>query len=173
MMPLDGRAPAGLHSTIPALPVRDVAAAVIEAADVDALSLRDALKPASDGLGDRLDVRPEAVVALHAHDLAVRGGRRDAERITRALDDQSRDRHLIEFGETAHRCRSRRDSARGLQREGEAEHSDRARRLGGAAGHPRARGATADDEWQTTEEAGDEVVDHRDPSGIQLARRRG
>ncbi len=27
MMPLDGRAPAGLHSTIPALPVRDVAAA--------------------------------------------------------------------------------------------------------------------------------------------------
>ena len=60
-----------------------------------------------------------------------------------------------------------------LQREREAEHRDGAGRLGGAAGHSRAHGATAGDERQPAQLVRAQVVDHRRPGGVELACRSG
>jgi hypothetical protein len=109
------------------------------------------------------------VIARHLHDRASPLGRRHAESISRPLHDEQRHTHRIELAETA-RCGSRAGSTRRLQREGEADHSDGARRPRRAAGDPRARGAPANEKWQSTELAFEQVVDHRRPGSIELMR---
>ena len=62
-------------------------------------------------------------------------------------------------------------AARRLQREREAEHADRARRRGGAAGDARARRAAAGDEPQPAQLAAAQALDDRGPGRVELAPR--
>ncbi len=92
------------------------------------------------------------MITGHEHDLPALRGRRDAEAVSLALDDERRDLDRVELGETAHRSRAAAPLRR-HEREGEAEDAGRAGRLGRATGHPRARGAAAGDEREPVKRA--------------------
>ena len=76
------------------------------------------------------------------------------------LHDERRHRHRVELGQAA--WRGARRTARRLQREREAQHRRRRRRISGAAGHPRAEGATPDD--QRNPRSSPRADDRRRPS---------
>ena len=76
-----------------------------------------------------------------------------------------RHRHCIELWQAARR---RLRATRRLQRERQAEDTDRAGRLCCAAGDARARGAAAGDERQPAELAGAQVLDDGRPGRVEL-----
>ena len=98
--------------------------------------------------------------------------RRAASRTGRARLERPARRHRqhIELAEATLR-RSRARAARRQEREGEAQHRHGAGRVGRAAGHPGAQGATAGDQGQPAQLARQELVDDGDPGGVELARR--
>ena len=102
-------------------------------------------EPVADRLSDRGEVGAEAVVRLDLHHLALRPGRRDPERVARALDDEHRDGDGLELGQAARRVAR---ASRRPEREREAEDARGAGGRGRAAGDPRARGAAAGDDRQ-------------------------
>ena len=65
----------------------------------------DAEKPGSYRLTDCSEVGAQAVITRDLHHRASLRGRRNAERISRPLHDERRDRHCIELRETALRRR--------------------------------------------------------------------
>ena len=75
----------------------------------------------------------QAVVARHLHYPAMLALGRHAKWVSFPLDDQSGNVHRSEFVQAARSA----GAARGVQWEREAEHRDRADRLGGAACDPR------------------------------------
>jgi hypothetical protein len=81
-----------------------------------------------------LEVRLEAVVALHLHHFAKTSGGRHAERIPHALDDERRHGHGFELGQAA--LPRFPGAARWFEGEGEAEHRNGAGFLRRAAGDP-------------------------------------
>src|SRR5205814_1297644 len=111
------------------------------------------------------DVRLEAVVARDRRHFASRARRRDSEPIALALDDERRHSHRLEFGEAA--LRRLTAAARWLEREREAEHADGARRFRGAACDAAAHRTTADDERQVSQVARAQVIDDRNPRGVE------
>jgi len=112
------------------------------------------------------------VVALDLHNRALLGRRGNAELVSLPLYDQRRDGHRVELRETALGRRGA-GTARRLEWEREAEHSDGARGRSGAACDPGAGGPPADDERQTLQLAFKQTLDHRRPGRIELMRRRG
>ena len=131
---------------------------------------QDAGEPCPYRCGHGREVRSQAVVTLHQHNRATGGARRDAEWVSRALHDQGRDHHLVEFGKAAW-SRRRPGTVRWLKWEREAKHCDGTGCLCRATGHPRSHRAAAGDERQPVELTCEEVVDHRRPGGVELTRR--
>ena len=107
------------------------------------------------------------MIARHLNDGAAPGRRRDAEPIPFPLDDQHRDRDLVELGEAARRFLAPFPPRR-LQGKGETEDGDGGDLTGGAAGHPCAERAPAHDKWQPTQLAGAQMLEHRGPGGVEL-----
>jgi hypothetical protein len=136
---------------VPSLPLRRLSCRRFE---------HDPKKQARTACTHCAEIGPQAVIAGHLHHRASLRGRRNAEPISRSLHDERRDGHRIELGETA-RCGRGARSARRLQRECEAEHSDGGRGLRTTAGDTGARGAQL---------ACEQVVDHRRPRCIELMR---
>src|SRR5438876_7735240 len=126
-------------------------------------------EPGTHGLAQRTEVAPQAVIGCDLDDGALLRGWRDPERVAGALDDERRHRDRVELGQAARRRRA----TRRLQREREAEHGDGARRLDGAAGHPRAGRAPAHEERHAAESSRAEMLADGDPGGVQRAGRRG
>ncbi len=120
------------------------------------------MQPASHRRAHGFEIGLQAVIACDEHDLASRPRWGDAERIPLALDDEGRYRHGVELSETALGR-----APRGLKREGEAENTDGAGGRGSAARHPSAERATADDEREVPQLAGDEVLDDRDEGSVE------
>jgi hypothetical protein len=108
------------------------------------------------------------VVAGDRHDLALRTCGRQTEPVARALDDQHRNLNCVELVQPAGRRLVA--APRRLQRERETQDGNGAGLRSGAAGDARAERATADDQRHVDRE----LLDHRDPRSVQLARgRRG
>jgi hypothetical protein len=113
------------------------------------------------------------VVPRHLDNRAVRSGWWHPERVFLALDDQHRHPYLVELGEPARGGWARGPAGR-LERERQAEHRDGTRGLRGTAGHPAAERPTADDQRQPAQLVRDQVLDDRDPGGVELVHgRRG
>jgi hypothetical protein len=100
--------------------------------------------------------------AGNEHDLAAGPGWRDTKRVPLALNDERGHAHGVKLGEPG----LLRPAGR-MEREREADHRRRAELSGGSAGHARAGGAPADDEWRVE----CELLDHGHPGGVQLSRR--
>ena len=75
----------------------------------------------------------------------------------------------LELGQTARPRLA--GAARWLERKGQAEHGDGAGRFRRAAGDARPQRAAADQERQTLELAGAQVLDDHEPGGVELPRR--
>src|SRR5690625_1845523 len=104
-------------------------------------------EPGPHGLADGGLVLPQAVVPRDDDDRPAGCLGRHAEGVAVALDDEGGYVRGVELGQPAGAV----GTPRWLEREGEAEHSDRVERPGGAARDPGAGGASADDEGQLRE----------------------
>ena len=91
-----------------------------------------------------------------------RGGRQ-AEGVRLPLDDEDGDFDTVELVEPALLRLPRR-----VLREREAEHAGRARRRGGTARHPCARRAAAGDQREPGQLGRPEMLDDREPGGVEL-----
>jgi hypothetical protein len=94
----------------------------------------------------------------------------DAEGVPFSLHDEHGQPHSLEFGESA-LCRVI-CPARRMQGKRQADDGDRARRRRGAAGHPGARRAAADDQGKFAQRPAAQLGDHREPAGVELMSRR-
>ena len=112
------------------------------------------------------------MVAGHDDHGAIRPGRRQAERVPLTLDDEGRNRHVVELVEPALDGLAGRASG-WLEWECKAEHRDRSDDVGRPAGDPRAGRSSADDQRKRVKVVVCQVVDDRDPRRIQLVPRRG
>jgi len=112
------------------------------------------------------------MVARHLNNRPRWRDRRHAKTVSHALHDQCRHAHRVELGEPAWPD-LRAGPARRLKREGEAEHPDGAGCLCGPARHSCTRGSTSCDKRQSAQLAVPQVVDHRDPGGVELVCWRG
>ncbi len=132
-----------------------------------ALSLgrNDPREPVANRRGHRFRVRSQAVVAGHLDHCSVGHRRWYAEPVPRALDDERRHGHRVELGQPA---LDGRRAARRYEREGEAEHGDRAGRSRSAARDASAQRATADDESKTAELLGAETIDDGRPGCVEM-----
>jgi len=97
--------------------------------------------------------------AGNEHDVAVRAGGRDPERVASALNDERPELDGVELVEARLLRLPRR-----VNRKGEAEDGSRAQLSGGAAGDAGAKRAPADDQRQV----GKELRDDRDPGLVEL-----
>ena len=107
------------------------------------------------------------MVSLYFHDGATSRRRRDAEAVALALHDEYRNGHGIELRQATRRGLSG-ASRRRLQREGETQDAHGASLRRSAACDAGAGRATADDERQPAQVLLPEVVDDRDPRGVEL-----
>jgi hypothetical protein len=108
------------------------------------------------------------VVPRYDGDLPPGCGGRQAERVGLALDDQHRNLDAVELVEPALLRPPRR-----VLGEGEAEDAGRARGRRGPARHAGARRPAAGDERKPGELLPPEVLDHREPRGVEMVRGRG
>ena len=107
------------------------------------------------------------MVAGHDDHGAIRPGRRQAERVPLTLDDEGRNRHVVELVEPALDGLAGR-APRWLEWECETEHSGRSDRVRGPAGDPRTERPAADDQRQPVELVPGQVLDDRNPGGVEL-----
>ena len=121
--------------------------------------------------GHRFGVGLEAVVPGDRDHAAARPGRRHAEGVSVPLYDERRHLDGVELGLTVFALARR--AARSVQRKGQAQHGDRTGVGRGTAGHAGAGGPAAGDQWQAAQLAAAQVIDHRRPGRVELARRSG
>lgn len=107
------------------------------------------------------------MVARDGDHRPVGRGRRHAERVALALDDERGDGDGVELGQPGLQRRVR-PAARRVQREGQAENRGGARRRGGPAGHPCPRRPAAADVRQAAQGTVPKSGDHRGPCGVKL-----
>src|SRR6185295_12793802 len=107
----------------------------------------------SNGGGNSLGMRPQAVVPRHSRNGAERRGRRRAESVSLALHHQGRDRELVELMEATWRWIAR-AARRRLERECETEHRGCAGGIRGSARSPGAQGSSAGDQREAAQLAG-------------------
>ena len=112
------------------------------------------------------------MVPAHLDDPPPSAGRRDAERVAGALDDEDRDLHGLELLEPARPLRAR-AAARRPEREREAENADGIRLGRRSAGDAGTRRAATAEQRQAGELVRAEMVDDGDPRGVELLRGRG
>jgi len=102
------------------------------------------------------------VVAGNVHDLPARAGGRQPERVALALHDEHRDGDSLQLRQAAGL-----GTAGRVEREREAEHGVRSRRLHGAAGDPRPERTAAGDQARAAQLTRDQADDLREVWGAR------
>ena len=138
---------------------------------VDISRPNELLQPVCDDRCGAPEPVAEAVVSRDEQHGSTRGVRWNAERVPLALNDEGRCGDDVELGEAARPWLGPLALGR-LQRKGEAQHTDRARRASRSARDSRSGGAASDNERPSAEPASAQLVDHRHPDHVELPRRR-
>jgi hypothetical protein len=126
----------------------------------------DTRKPRSHCGSDSVDVRLQAVVTRDVNDDTTVGRWRHSEWITVSLDDEHRHRDGVELVQAV----LLRAAGR-VYRKREAEHRRRACRFRRAAGDAGSERPPAHNQWEVSQRARTQVVDHSRPRRVELARR--